>query len=658
VVLSVAQPTVAQLADHRPLYDFISFSNVPQWVGMCSLAFNAYRVASERGDRARQTQALIDLLLLPQRTLSRLSRAAGSKRGAERLVCTVKARCKNVGAELRHRTGCVDPPDRTAQLTVHTAPLISTQPAASTAHVRTAQRSRSDSAAALAASVADTESDSDSGSDASNDSNHEPDSPAAAAHRRSGPVSSLMQVELEADDKAARRASHLISTNHVRRAAQTLHSTTSMADLAQPAVQETLRLLHPALPAGSLLPDLPVHAPSVILEDGADMRRIIRSSVNGSAAGPSGWTGSLLAALVESDICRLGIIALLSDICNGSLSEEAKQYLLASRLVAITKPDSDSLRPIAVGELFYRLAAVIAVSRESKSAAELLAPHQLGVGVPSGAERIVHSMQYELTDRTAKRAALKIDVSNAFNSCDRALLLRKLYATPALSSLFRIAHFAYSSPSALLLQRCDGQSIQSSNGVRQGDPLACLLFCVYMRELYAELAAQADVTLYGFVDDLHIVGSPAEVVKALAALQRLLPAVSLRCNTAKSSFAYFHQDAAPLPASVLRTLAGQDIAIQHDWIEVMGAAVGRDTEAVKLGLACLYQGQRQRGLLPPPAVARAAGAERHARAAAVRGAQAQLPAALHGSCLHRAAGRRLRRHAHRDRMLQAGAAQR
>jgi len=63
---------VAQLADHGVLYDFISFSNVPQWTGMCSTAFNAYRVASERGDSARQTQALIDILMLPQRTLTKL----------------------------------------------------------------------------------------------------------------------------------------------------------------------------------------------------------------------------------------------------------------------------------------------------------------------------------------------------------------------------------------------------------------------------------------------------------------------------------------------------------------------------------------------------------------------------------------------------------
>jgi hypothetical protein len=465
---------VAQLADHGMLYDFISFSNVPQWVGMCSSAFNAYRVASEKGDSARQTQALIDILMLPQRTLAKLPRGGG-KRAAGRLVRTIKARCRDVGAELRRRTGCVDPPDRTVQLTIHTAPLVTSPSAA------LAERSEADAAAALSPSVADTESDSQSENGDDSVDGHprrepapsaaEPESAvsndaeaggvSAADCRPPGPVSEMCRrmarTSLGADDKAARLANRLICSNHTRRAARALHSTATMADLTQPAVREALQLLHPPLPANSVLPRLPADADQVILQDGEEIKRIIRNSDNGAAAGPSGWGGGLLAALVESDICRLGINALLKDILNGNLPDAARQYLLASRLVAITKPDSDSLRPIAVGELFYRLAAVIAVSRTRTAAAQLLSPHQYGVGVPSGAERIVHSMQYSLTDRAVKRAALKVDISNAFNSCDRALMLRKLYSRPELSSLFRIADFAYSLPSTLLLQRCDGR---------------------------------------------------------------------------------------------------------------------------------------------------------------------------------------------------------
>ena len=41
------------------------------------------------------------------------------------------------------------------------------------------------------------------------------------------------------------------------------------------------------------------------------MRRLLRSSNNGSAGGPSGWAGNMLSSLVESALCRAGIITLL-----------------------------------------------------------------------------------------------------------------------------------------------------------------------------------------------------------------------------------------------------------------------------------------------------------------------------------------------------------
>ena len=52
-----------------------------------------------------------------------------------------------------------------------------------------------------------------------------------------------------------------------------------------------------------------------------------------------------------------------------------------TRLVALTKPNSNGYRPIAVGELFYRLAAIVAVRRVSSEAAALFTPHQYGFGV-------------------------------------------------------------------------------------------------------------------------------------------------------------------------------------------------------------------------------------------------------------------------------------
>ena len=244
-----------------------------------------------------------------------------------------------------------------------------------------------------------------------------------------------------------------------------------------------------------------------------------------------------------------------------------------------------ALGPIAVGELFARLAGKLAMGKVTSAAAALLAPHQQGVGVASGAERIVHSLQHTLTNKGRRHALLKLDISNAFNSCDRARALRVLYEQPALSAMWRIADFAYAAPSQLLLQGCDGQHLLSRNGVRQGDALSAVLFCLYLRDTLTEVSEQAHVELHGFFDDINVSGEPAEVVKALHALQRLLPGIGLQLNTAKSHFAYFHDAEAPLQHAVLAALAERNITLHRDWLEVVGSVVGRDEHAIRAGVA-------------------------------------------------------------------------
>src|SRR5271156_5113281 len=92
-------PTVAEIAGHGELYDFISFTNVPQWVALNALLWNAYRTASQRGDKTGQLTALVHILMLPQRVLTRLSR--GGAGGGRRIIRTVRARCYSVGGQLR-----------------------------------------------------------------------------------------------------------------------------------------------------------------------------------------------------------------------------------------------------------------------------------------------------------------------------------------------------------------------------------------------------------------------------------------------------------------------------------------------------------------------------------------------------------------------------
>src|ERR1700742_2514703 len=115
--------------------------------------------------------------------------------------------------------------------------------------------------------------------------------------------------------------------------------------------------------------------------------------------------------------------------------------------------------------------------------------------------------------------------------------------------------FAYSTPNELLLDGCDGLSIQFTNGVRQGDPLSAVLFCLYLRKLLKQVADETGVNIYAFFDDINVTGTSEQVTKALAIFQRELPKMSLQCNTAKSHVAYFHDgDEDPLPRATKQTL--------------------------------------------------------------------------------------------------------
>ena len=110
-------------------------------------------------------------------------------------------------------------------------------------------------------------------------------------------------------------------------------------------------------------------------------------------------------------------------------------------------------------------------------------------------------------------------------------LLNKLYNTPELRDIYRMVHFGYSNSSLLLLHGCQGETIISTNGLRQGDPLSSLLFSLYMKDVYSSISAAAPSNdIYAFIDDLNIVGTPDNVVNAFDALLTELQKVGLRCN--------------------------------------------------------------------------------------------------------------------------------
>src|SRR4029078_1476952 len=113
-----------------------------------------------------------------------------------------------------------------------------------------------------------------------------------------------------------------------------------------------------------------------------EMTKIItRQLANGSAPGPSGWTGELLRALVDDDVCVTGLASIVTDIINGRPSSASRSYLLPSTSIALSKPNN-GIRPLAIGESLYRLAGRYAVNHLLPR--NIFSTIQLGVNVAGG----------------------------------------------------------------------------------------------------------------------------------------------------------------------------------------------------------------------------------------------------------------------------------
>ena len=289
---------------------------------------------------------------------------------------------------------------------------------------------------------------------------------------------------------------------------------------------EQLQLLHPS-PAH---PEQPFSPPPYSIPNVVDKKKlgmIIRTRLaNGSAPGPSGWTGEILSVLSQSDDCLDGLSHIIQDMTNNRLEPHARDLLTQSRLFAIPKSASDSTpRPLAIAEPLLKLANLYQLDGLQDSLFAHFSPLQEAICSPSGCEKAIHVLNAALEARTLAGpdlpAVLLADASNAFQSVPRTEVLSRLFANHELSALHGIASFTYGSPSSLVIKRSDGSlaRIQSSEGVKQGCNLGTILYSIAMHPTFCRSIEGLDVTAKAYADDFSAVASPEvllEVVNRLS----------------------------------------------------------------------------------------------------------------------------------------------
>lgn len=166
--------------------------------------------------------------------------------------------------------------------------------------------------------------------------------------------------------------------------------------------------------------------------------------------------------------------------------------LCRSRLHPLPKA-SGGLRPIAISEVVQRLLAKIVAARVQDVTRARLSPFQLGIGVPDPTVAISAYLGAALHCAHELEGAspvwlMKVDIKSAFTMASRDAIFRATSCWgERVGKWFR---FLYEHESLLFSQGDEMAEIFSETGVRQGDPLSSMAFCLV---LDPALRAAADV---------------------------------------------------------------------------------------------------------------------------------------------------------------------
>jgi len=182
-----------------------------------------------------------------------------------------------------------------------------------------------------------------------------------------------------------------------------------------------------------------------------------------------------------------------------------------------------------------------------------------------------------VSNRWPDTVIVKTDVRNAFNEIRRATFMSKLFTMPALGAIWRIAHWAYASHSALYVidRGALMETLWSREGVQQGDVLGGLLFCLGCQDNFiSSINCAKDVTGVAVMDDFYIQGNYKHVFQPFDRYATESKQDGLILRPDKCIVLWAHPGEPPQP--LLDDIKKRGLCLARGAMESLGSIVGLD----------------------------------------------------------------------------------
>jgi ribonuclease HI len=414
-------------------------------------------------------------------------------------------------------------------------------------------------------------------------------SPARPIHREE--ISQHNHDPQAAIRRLVHRAVALARLGHLRRAVQTLERR-PLPELT-PARIAHLLSLHPRRTQEIRPPDDLANCVTPIVEPAA-LLKLIRWCDKGAAAGPSNLTAAHLVAIASDKDCLSGLCAIVQDVINGDLQSAAIDIITGATSVATDK-GGDSVRPLAVPEIIYKLAGLVCLESIADSIPSLFPRIQLGCGMAGGTEIAIHRTQLALETGGPGTVVLRLDFRNAFNERHRHIIAQALFSAPSTSRIWKFFVMAYGRDTHMAIYD-RGRLIDrflSSEGVKQGCPIASFLYALSVQHIYEEcVRGTPDVQAYAIADDLTLTGPALSVLTALNTLVRLCASNDgPTLNLTKCEALWAYNTNHPSYQPFIDGLREHNVPISHDTVEMLGSTIGL---GMKRAAHCLAVVEQQR----------------------------------------------------------------